>query len=75
MNNSSGFLKGIIYNIFEMKKVLLTLFATGILLSTGCKMNCSVGPKANPPWLDAKVNKEGVSVTVPFVKTGVEVDD
>ena len=31
----------------------------------------TVGTTANPPWVDASANKDGVSVTLPFVKAGV----
>ena len=55
-----------------IKKLVITVFATATLLSVGCKATATVGTTANPPWVDLTANKEGVSVTVPFIKAGVE---
>lgn len=55
-----------------MKKALLTLIAAASFLIVGCKATATVGTTANPPWVDLTANKEGVSVTLPFVKAGVE---
>lgn len=54
------------------KKLTITLFATAAFFSVGCKATATVGTTANPPWVDASANKDGVSVTLPFVKAGVE---
>ena len=54
-----------------IKKVLLSLFATVALLSVGCQATATVGKTANPPWVDLSANKDGVNVTLPFVKAGV----
>ncbi len=53
------------------KKLLLTIVAATGLLTVGCKATATVGTTANPPWVDASANKDGVSVTLPFVKAGV----
>ena len=59
------------YKILQMiKKALITLIAAASLLSVGCNATATVGKTANPPWLDGSVNKEGVNVTVPFIKAG-----
>ncbi len=52
------------------KKLLLTLIAVASLLTVGCNATATVGKTANPPWLDGSVNKDGVNVTVPFIKAG-----
>jgi len=54
-----------------IKKALLTLIATTALLSVGCTATATVGKTANPPWLGASANKDGVKVTAPFVSVGV----
>ena len=54
-----------------IKKVVITIFATAALLSIGCQATATVGKTANPPWVDASANKDGVSVTLPFIKAGV----
>lgn len=60
------------YKILQMiKKVLITLIAAASLLSVGCAATATVGKTANPPWVDASANKDGVSVTLPFVKAGI----
>ena len=55
-----------------IKKTLLTLIAAVALLSVGCKATATVGTTANPPLVDLSANKDGVSVTLPFVKAEVE---
>ena len=54
-----------------IKKLAITIFATAAFLSIGCQATATVGKTANPPWVDASANKDGVSVTLPFVKVGV----
>ena len=54
-----------------IKKALLTLIATAALLSVGCTATVTVGKTANPPWLGASANTDGVKVTLPFVSAGV----
>ena len=53
------------------KKLLLTIIAAAGLLTVGCKATATVGTTANPPWVDLSANKDGVNVTLPFVKAGV----
>jgi len=53
------------------KKLVITIFAAATLLSVGCQATATVGKTANPPWVDASANKDGVSVTLPFVKASV----
>jgi len=57
------------------KKLLLTLVAAATLLGVGCAANATVGKTANPPWLDGSVTKDGVNVTVPFIKAGANWAD
>ena len=54
-----------------IKKLVITIFATAALLSVGCQATATVGKTANPPWVDASASKDGVSVTLPFVKAGI----
>ena len=54
-----------------IKKLVITIFATVAFLSIGCQATATVGKTANPPWVGASVNKDGVSVTLPFIKAGV----
>ena len=54
-----------------IKKALLTLITTAALLGVGCQATATVGKTANPPWVDLSANKDGVNVTLPFVKAGV----
>tara|TARA_Y100000310_G_scaffold296899_1_gene329528 strand:- start:282 stop:467 length:186 start_codon:yes stop_codon:yes gene_type:complete len=52
----------------------LTLLAGMIALVigiSGCTATATVGKTANPPWFNADASKDGVSVTLPFVKAGV----
>ena len=53
------------------KKLVITIFAAATLLSVGCQATATVGKTANPPWVDASANKDGVCVTLPFVKASV----
>lgn len=55
-----------------IKKALLTLITAVALLSLGCNATATVGKTANPPWVNGSVSKDGVNLTVPFVKAGVE---
>tara|TARA_R100000808_G_scaffold11976_1_gene30271 strand:- start:6304 stop:6495 length:192 start_codon:yes stop_codon:yes gene_type:complete len=52
-------------------KLVTMAAAVAVVLGTGCSATTTVGPSANPPWVDASVNKDGVNVTLPFVKAGV----
>ena len=54
-----------------IKKFIITIFAAVALLSVGCQATATVGKTANPPWVDLSANKDGVNVTLPFVKAGV----
>ena len=52
----------------------LTLLAGTIALVigiTGCTATATVGTTANPLWVGASADKDGVSLTLPFVKAGV----
>ena len=53
------------------KLVLLSGMIALVIGISGCTATATVGKTANPPWLDASANKDGVSVTLPFVKAGV----
>lgn len=65
--------RDIIYNDREMiKKLTLCLGTIATLIGiSGCTATATVGKTANPPWVDASVTKDGVDVTLPFVKAGV----
>ena len=53
------------------KLTLLTGMIALVIGITGCTATATVGKTANPPWVDASVTKDGVSVTLPFVKAAV----
>ena len=53
------------------KLTLLTGMIALVIGISGCTATATVGKTANPPWVDASVDKDGVSVTLPFVKAGV----
>ena len=54
-----------------IKKLVITIFVTAAFLSIGCQATATVGKTANPPWVGASAGKDGVSVTLPFVKAEV----
>tara|TARA_R110002167_G_scaffold134756_6_gene320982 strand:+ start:204 stop:389 length:186 start_codon:yes stop_codon:yes gene_type:complete len=53
------------------KLVLFTGTIALVIGVTGCTATATVGKTANPPWVDASVSKDGVSVTLPLVKAGI----
>ena len=53
------------------KLTLMTGMIALVIGISGCTATATVGQTANPPWVDATVNEDGVSVTLPFVKAGV----
>ena len=53
------------------KLTLLTGMIALVIGISGCTATATVGKTANPPWVDASVGKDGVSVTLPLVKAGV----
>ena len=53
------------------KLTLLTGMIALVIGISGCTATATVGKTANPPWFNADASKDGVSVTLPFVKAGV----
>ena len=53
------------------KLTLLTGMIALVIGISGCTATATVGKTANPPWFTADASKDGVSVTLPFVKVGV----